>query len=674
MTQVASHEITPGTVLELFEAKKIVCGVCTAVKSQRLAVLTEQNKEANLGQSRVLHFGGQPLSLALGRDELVRRLQEVSALRKSLMKQVNVEELWSLVESEEDGFETRDLAEMIFSEDVGGDHVAAVQRVLLEDRVYFDFKDGLFHARSQEKVEQRRVELSREEERETQLGEGAKWLHVVWQRKTSPPPFGGKDRLVDALRSFALFGQESPDYAFTKELFKRAGIPHLFISAFRLLVRLGVWREDENIFLHQQGVSVEFPEDVLRLTEGRAASAPELTKNIGGRRDLRELHVFTIDSQLTRDYDDALSFRTLDDGLYEVGVHIADAAEFVQSGDFLDEEAMERGSTIYLPDGRVPMLPARLSEDACSLRSGVDRLTMSFLIRMDAEGCVRSYEIVPSVVNIAENMTYEQVDKQLESQEFLSGLHRLGARLRERRLAQGAIILPLPEIHVYVNPEGMIQLSRHVKETPSQIIVSEWMIAINGLAGAFLSEHGVPAIFRSQTECKPETEPVASEHEIFHVYRRRRLFARAELGTEARTHCSLGVSAYTSISSPIRRYVDLVVQRQLKHFLETGSFLYSEDGLRKVIDLIGVSQSKVFFIQRKWTRYWTLKYMEQEYIHSLDALVLNQNERFAHLLLPDFLMEVNMPLTGGARLQPGEMLRVKVERVNPREEILRVHL
>jgi exoribonuclease-2 len=133
---------------------------------------------------------------------------------------------------------------------------------------------------------------------------------------------------------------------------------------------------------------------------------------------------------------------------------------------------------------------------------------------------------------------------------------------------------------------------------------------------------------------------------------------------------------YTTITSPIRRYIDLVVQRQLKYALVHETPLYSEDELRQLITRLGSSQAKIFLIQRKSVRYWILKYLEQEDARSLDALVLDQNDRFVRLLLPDFLMEANMPShdKDKTRLQPGEMVRVKIDRVSPREDILRLSI
>jgi exoribonuclease-2 len=336
---------------------------------------------------------------------------------------------------------------------------------------------------------------------------------------------------------------------------------------------------------------------------------------------LTHLNAFTIDSALTRDYDDALSIETLPDGTLEVGVHIADAAELIAKGDALDREAENRASSIYLPDGRITMLPATLSEGICSLRAGEDRFALSFLMRFDGDGAMRGQEICPSVVRVRDQLTYEEVNERCGKEPHLHKLYELALQSRQKRLAQGAIILPLPEIHVTVNPVGMIQISRYEKETPSQI-----------------------------------------------------LFARAEMDTEPSGHCSLALPEYTMVTSPIRRFSDLVVQRQLKHALISEEPLYSEEELRRLITKLSAFQTKIAYIQRKWTRYWLLKYLEQEDVQNLEALVLEANERFANVLLPDYLMEANVPLPDKGAVQRGELIRIRVEKVHPREDGLRLQL
>ena len=674
MSRQDSQDILPGSVVEFFETKEIVCGVCLICKNQRLNVLTQHNREINLASSRLIHVGSQPLDVKLTRDELVQRLSSIAALRRTLMEAVNVTELWSLIEGEEEGFDAHALAEFVFAETITDHHAAAMQRALLQERLFFQFKDGKFHANSQEKVEQRRLELEREREKEIQLEEGSHWLRAVWHRKSRPALTGSEEHLIDSLKSFCLYGQESPDGAFVKELLKRAEIPPQSQSVFRLLVRLGIWQENENLFLHEQGISADFPEQVVSAADRLAASNFALRWDPSFRKDLRDLHTITIDSALSRDFDDALSVRTLKNGLFEVGIHIADVAEFVTLGDDLDREAETRASSIYLPDGRISMFPPSLSEGLFSLRAGQDRFALSFMMHLDADGVVHHQEILPSVVNVHEQLTYQEVNERCQEKGPLTILHHLAELLRARRLANGAVILPLPEIQVYVNSVGMIQISRYEKETPSQIMVSEWMIAANALAASHLAQQQVPAIFRSQAECKPETDFTQSDHELFYIYRKRRLFARAELETRPQPHCSLGMAEYTTVSSPIRRYADLVVQRQLKHALTTGTSCYDSEELGQLITRLGVIQTKISLVQRKWTRYWMLKYLEQEDIKSLNAIVLTQNGRFAHLLLNDFLLETNAPLSDKNQARPGEMVRVKIDRLNPREDILRVQL
>lgn len=675
MSRPTQPEITAGTILEFFESKEVVCAVCTGVKNNRFPALTEQNREVSLAPSRIVFAGSALLDLKSGRDDLVARLRAAGQERERLTGSVDIAELWSLFEGEEEGFEARDLAGLVFSGALSDDHVAAVQRVLLRDRLYFQYKDGCFYARSREKVEQRREELAREAEREARLDTWAGWLEGAWNRKPRSP-LADQRALIETLKDYALFGQDSAEIVFIKELFRRAGIPIQPQSAFRLLVRLGVWQENENLYLHEQGISQDFPQEVEERVEvilhsARPGASGETEPQ---RRDLRHLDCLTVDSALTRDYDDALSFRALDGNRFEVGIHIADAAEFVRKGDMLDREAERRATSIYLPDARISMLPVPLSEDLCSLKAGEDRPALSFLFVVDGDGTIAGSEIVSSTIRVAEQLTYEEVNERIRLDDSPAALSALAMKLRNARLDRGASILPLPEIQVYVNSAGMIQVSRYEKETPSQIMVSEWMIAANAAAANFLAERDLPSVFRSQGECKQETDFTQSEHELFRIYRQRRLYARAELDTRAKQHCSLAQEHYTTVTSPIRRYTDLVVQRQIKQALQDGPPLYDEDELRGLITRLTALQSRIAFIQRKWTRYWILKYLEQEDIHSLNALILEQNERYSHLLLPDFLIETNAHPPENVKFQPGEMVRVKIDRLNPREDILRVQL
>lgn len=668
MNRPEPQDISPGTVLEFFESKEILCGVVLAVKDGRFHVLSEKNREITLSRSRVIHHG-MLLDPKRGRDELVKELSEISAARKHLTEQIDLEEAWSLFESDDGEFHSHEIAEFLFPTPVEDTSAAAVNRALLQDRLYFVFRDGRFSPRSPDAVDQRRIELQKEAELERKLGEGAKWIEALLNRKNVPPP-AFRDELIDALKEFSLFSNEAKDGAFIKELLRRASLPPQPQTAFRALVRLGVWNEDENLLLHENGITPSFPEQIENDAK-RIAATNHLIDVTKSREDLTGLAAFTVDSSLTRDYDDALSVRQMEDGAFEVGIHIADAAEFVSRDDPLDKEAAQRVSSIYLPDDRISMFPPVLSEGAFSLKAGEDRLALSFLLQMDADANILESRIVPTVVRIKDQLTYHDVDSRLPGDNGLSILYELARKLRQKRLERGAIILPLPEINISVNSAGMIQVTRYEKETPSQVLVSEWMIAANAAAADYLADNGVPAIFRGQAECRPETEFVKSEYELFAVYRQRRLFSRAELSPVPKAHCSLALSNYTTVTSPIRRYSDLVVQRQLKSALAGNPGLYSRDEIEQIITTLSVAQGRIFTIQRKWTRYWLLKYIEQEDLETMNALVLDKNARFAHLLIPDLFLEINAPIPENPKFRQGEMVRLRIDKINPREDMLK---
>jgi exoribonuclease-2 len=666
--------MTPGAVFEFYDSKEILCGVVLSVKDSRCNVLSERNREVGLTPARVVFHGKTLLDLKLGRDELLHELSAVSETRRKIMDRIDLEEVWSLLQSEETGYEPEEIAEFIFSGPISEDRAAAVNRLLLSDRLYFQVKDSRFYARSAESVETRRIELQKEAERERRLDEGASWLSAIHSRRHNIPPIQSREELIEALKDFALFGQDAKEVAFVKELFKLAAAPPTPLSAFRILVRLGIWREDENLMLHEHGISPGFPPDALEEAELIASKTDYVESIKNHREDFTGLDVFTVDSPLTRDYDDALSLRVIGSGLFEIGIHIADAAELIPQSTALDREAEDRASSIYLPDDRVSMLPPSLSEGVLSLQAGKDRLALSFLITMDSEANIQETRICTSVIRVRRQLTYRDVDKGVCEDSGLKSLFDLALKLRQKRLELGAIILPLPEIQVYVNNVGMIQVVRYEKETPSQIMVSEWMIAANAAAADYFVEKSIPALFRNQAECRPETEFVHSEHELFRIYRQRRLFSRAELDTVAKPHRSLAVAHYTTVTSPIRRYSDLVVQRQLKNALDTGAGVYSKEQMEEMGMRLSATQAKISLIQRKWTKYWILKYMEQEDLEELNALVLDKNSRYAHLLIPDFLLETNAPISESANYNQGDMVKIRVEKAMPREDVLKVQI
>jgi exoribonuclease-2 len=665
-------ELTPGALLEFFESKKLLCGVCMEVKSSRALVLTEQDRQANVSIKRILHVDNTLLDITQSRLQLVTILRETADRRRSLMDRIAVEELWDLLHQEDEGFDCQQLAEICFNEEVTGDHTSAVFRALLTEGLHFKYKGGFFHAHSQEKLEQIRRQHARQAERERELAEGSSWLAAVWQDQPAPEP-ENRAKYVEMLKEFCLEGNEASSYQQTKRILSLAQIP-VPHGVFQVLVKLGVWQEDENLYLHRFGIQQSFPPEILENANGVYLGPGDLQIQDAGslREDMTAIPLLTIDGTTTRDYDDALSVRNLTDGI-EVGIHIADVAEVILPDSPLDREALERVTSLYLPDTRIPMLPTSLSEDLCSLRQGEERLALSLLIRFSPDDELQTYRFVPSRVIIHRQLTYTETNTLVASDDTLAYLYRLGTRLRRRRIAKGALHIPLPELRVWVVDGSDIHVSKIDRETPAQLLVSEFMILANTLAASFLAGEGIPAIYRSQD--KPHEVVVGKgTDDLYLNYLQRRYLSRVELGVTPKPHCGLGVDAYTNWTSPIRRYLDLVVQRQLKNTLLSNLPVYGTEDLEGMIAQIALAQSRGFQIKRDWTRYWVLKYLEKQQVKTLEALVLGQGRRTYQLLLHEYLLEASIPLEEGRGLSPGDHFRVEIVRVNAREDVLKLKM
>ncbi|RMF86050.1 MAG: RNB domain-containing ribonuclease, partial [Nitrospinota bacterium] len=483
-----------GTVVEFFSEKRITCGVCLEEKGKKLHLLTEGNREVSLSPSRLNPVSPSRLSPSASRDQLVAELKRIAATREALKEAVQPEELWELLQQEEESYDCRTLAGFCFEGEITPDHESAVFRALHADRIYFKRKGDRFVPNPPAVVEQMLLALQRDQEREQELTAGAAWIREVWagERQDIPPDL---EPLVALLQEVAIYGEESSRYSKAKALLSRAGLPPTAATAFQLLIKLGLWDEDENLLLHRYRLQEAFPAPVLEA----AAEASRRLSEEGEipRRDLRSLSLLTIDSATTRDIDDALSIEKAGED-FVVGVHIADVSHFVLPDDPVDQEARERATSLYLPDQKIPMLPPLLSEEVCSLTAGQERLAMSLLVRITPEGEVATYEIVPSRICVQRQLTYQEVDARLEEDPELALLLELSQLLRQKRVESGALLLPIPQLEISVDEEKNIFLEKIERETPSQIIVSELMILANWLAAHFCHLHHAPAIYRGQ--------------------------------------------------------------------------------------------------------------------------------------------------------------------------------
>ena len=266
--------------------------------------------------------------------------------------------------------------------------------------------------------------------------------------------------------------------------------------------------------IHKHGLPLEFPEEVM----AQANAVPDTIdeKDIGNRRDLRNETLVTIDGADAKDLDDAVTVSKLENGNYKLGVHIADVSHYVTEGSPIDREALERGTSVYLVDRVIPMIPHRLSNGICSLNPKVDRFTLSCEMEITPEGEVVGHEIFESVIKTTERMTYGDVNKILMDKDeeliaryepivpMFQEMEQLAQILRNKRMDRGAIDFDFKEARVLVDEEGHPQDVVLRERSIAERLIEEFMLAANETVAEHFHWLDVPFIYRIHEDPKPE--------------------------------------------------------------------------------------------------------------------------------------------------------------------------
>lgn len=660
--------MNPGDIVEFFEEKRIFCGVVLDLKGERLHVLSQASREMTLAPKRVLHAGPRLPVATLSRQELLRHLEETARTREDLKSSINLEELWELLAAEGQAVTVAEMADLWFGR-TDPDSEAATGRCLREDRFLFKLKDNLVVPNPPEVVELLKEQYFREVARVREQEEIAAWLQAVTQGQ-GVPAGSWKDRVLELLRHMAVWGAEAPDYAEGKALLDRARL-NSGESPFRLLVRLGVFQEDEDLDLHRLEVPREFSLGALTLARQLARSSPP-DLYAAQRWDLTNLDIITIDGERTRDFDDALSLEAVPSG-WRLGIHIADVSAQVLPQTSLDLEAQARGTSIYLPERRLPMLPEELSEDTVSLLLNRDRLALSFLVTLSPDAELKDWEIVPSLIRVRRRLTYHEVDGLLAQDQQLTTLAHLTRRLKERRLARGGYELKLPEVWVTFTPQGETQVVVEDQETVSRQLVAEAMVLANSLAAQFLADNGIAALYRGQPEPREPIKPAADKG-LLELWQDRRRLSRVVMDLTPMPHWGLGLPCYTFATSPIRRYLDLVIHRQLLAVVSGQPPIYTPDDLEQILTVIEPAMRRAGQLKTRRLRYWLLKHLSGQVGRRFEALVLESLPHRYRLMFPDILLELFMAAPATVKLVPGDTVLVRLDRVNPREDQIKVAL
>jgi len=407
-------------------------------------------------------------------------------------------------------------------------------------------------------------------------------------------------------------------------------------NAHATLLEFGAWDLTVNPYPVRLGLNLHAPD----LPLPAAWAEPDFFCGDVTRRDLTHLPAYAIDDATTETPDDALSFEPLETG-GRVWVHVADPASLILPESPLDLDGRSRGVTLHLPETVVPMLPAATTP-LLGLGLAAVSPALSFALDVDAEGRLLSLEIFPSLVRVA-RLTYEEADGRLTEEPFAS-LWRLAQAYEAARRANGAVSIDLPEASVRVNGG---EVSIHpVLPLASRHMVENAMVMTGEAVARYAAEHAIP--LPHATQDPPDNGsgdgallgPEATLSEMFAL---RRTMKRSQYRSTPAPHFGLGLPAYVQVTSPLRRYLDLVTHQQLRGHLAGVPLLTAAD----IIERIGEVEPAIAAARQAENlsnRHWTLVYLQQHPGWQGEAVLLDRRGQSGICVIPELALETQVYL------------------------------
>lgn len=411
------------------------------------------------------------------------------------------------------------------------------------------------------------------------------------------------------------------------------------------------------------GFPLDFPSAVLH----EASEIVEHEYDLEERRDFREITTFTIDPVDAKDFDDALSYSRTEDGLLEIGIHIADVSHFVKSDSALDKEALKRGNSVYLVDRVLPMLPEKLSNELCSLRPNEDKLTFSVVFTYDEEMNIKKHWIGKSVIHSKRRFTYEEVQEILHGKvgDFvleLNHLNDIAKHTRKERLRNGAIDFESDEVRFKLDEAGLPKELFVKQRLDAHMLIEEFMLLANKYVAHFMAFKNksipVPFVYRIHDLPDPDKlqdfmvfahelgvkldlstpkkiskslnqlAELIKENEDLKILQPLaiRTMAKAEYNPNNIGHYGLAFEYYTHFTSPIRRYADLMVHRILFDNLKKEK-RYRLDTIEAQCRYISSQERKAMEAERESIRYFQVFYLKDKIGEIYDGRITGMNDR-----------------------------------------------
>ncbi len=589
----------------------------------------------------------------------------IDKLSKSIEKQktnFSVIELWELAQEDIREYSVEELASF-FVDNPDTVTQSALFHLIREEKNHFKRKGTLVTPRKAEQIEEILIQENKEKEKQEIYSFFSDNIGLAMRNDSLANP-----EIFNHLKAWL---KDPSNELLSSVIDKYANGQDSRFFVYNLLKVNQIIPENSDKFATIYGVSTDF-------SQTTKLEAERLEIACSDREDLSYLTSYTIDSEETKEIDDAISFDRLD-GEYLLGIHITDLASFISKDSVLDQEAFERVSTVYLETGEIPMFPTEICHDKLSLVKDKIRPCLSALFTFSEDFELISRRFTLANLTVRHKISYNELDKIIRksksdpSHDF-NILKKLTDKLRKKRFEAGAIEINRPEIEIRV-VDGKIKLSATNQRSISRRIISELMILMNNNIAEFAAQNQLPFIYRIQEMpnedykhyLQPDFyDPIMNDKLI-------RMIRPSNFSSQPSKHYGLGVDFYSQTTSPLRRYFDLLMQRQIVSFLKQQTALYNQEELLSFITNIEATNKHYSQLYTASFNFWFLKYLEENLKYEpLSAVVVSDNQNSYTFELLDFGKRYNLRTKDNLAI--GDTVSLLIEKIQAEKDIIKFSL
>lgn len=592
---------TIGSIIE-FSAKGRKIGFVLNVLADSLRVLLPNGKQTSVQTKKVLHVARGTLKSCSNLQLCRQQLIDVDKKRDSIAEQIDLDEVHQLLVDDIKPYAVEEIASFLFEPD-DEDAVAAMIRALMDDNLYFKAKASYYIPQSTKDViflkeQQNKKALREQQEVDAVIALKNSIDTRVFSNELTP----FKEEFI----KFAAMGEDANISSRAAHILQRADVFNRR-KLFNLLAECNVISKDENLDVLKLKIPVNFSKAAMEETQ-------KIRNNFyideQYRTNMKDHLTWAIDNCSTQDRDDAFSVELTQDEK-KLLVHIADPAEYIAVNSEIDIEAQRRTTSVYMPDQSINMLPAQISEQLLSLDNKKEQVpSITIELVFNKENILQKTNVIESVISVDHALSYEEADCLIAEGDFLANAAIFARQLYKTRINNGACDMArAPELVVKVKDDNIV-FEREDNSSLSKMMVSEFMIWANHAVASWCHQRNIPCIYRNQ-DSETCAEFPSEEFEPLTFYSIIKKLKKSTLSMRPKMHSSLGFTEYTQVTSPLRRYMDLLLHRQIKNYLKSSKPFYDESELEQKLFILDESVNKAEELMNNREKYYICKYFQQ---------------------------------------------------------------